>query len=182
MVETNMVRRTRVMEVVEHKRRLVELPYAASIADTVQVMAANDVVAVAVAAPTGKWTGAGGSMILTCLKPSGHSLEGLSLWTINPNTSVLEVMEPFSKGIHRALVPLESCTDRGSIVELKETSPGYQMLTQMDIVRFLNLHSNELKPFISSSVGQLGAVQKHAFVVSANMKVASVSNACEMLL
>lgn len=70
---------------------------------------------------------------------------------------VLEVMEPFSKGIHQALVSLESCIDRGSILELHR--PGYQMLTQTDIVRFLTLHSNKLKPFISSSVGQAGAIQ-----------------------
>ncbi|KAG1363180.1 hypothetical protein COCNU_11G000070 [Cocos nucifera] len=41
----------------------------------------------------------------------GHSLEGLSLWTLNPNTSILDCMESFSKEVHRAPVPLESHAD-----------------------------------------------------------------------
>jgi hypothetical protein len=68
----------------------------------------------------------------------GHSsLEGLSLWTLHPSTSVLDCMETFSKGVHRALVPLESSVGNVVAVELVESAPGYRMLTQMDVVRFL---------------------------------------------
>ena len=119
---------TRVKEVTQNKRRLVEVPYTTSIADTLNALLANNIMVVPVAAPPGQWIGAGGSMILESDKLTGsvrkqyigmasmldilihiaeydagtdveanlmsvsvsaiigHSLEGLSLWTINPDT------------------------------------------------------------------------------------------------
>lgn len=120
----------------EDNRRLVEVPYTASLAHTMNALVANNVVAVPVAAPPGHWIGAGGSMIMEVDKHTGavrkhyigmltmldilahiagddqinggdevgegsdldtkmsvpvstiigHCLEGLSLWTLNPNT------------------------------------------------------------------------------------------------
>lgn len=113
-------------------RRLVEVPYTASLAHTMNSLVANQVVAVPVAAPPGHWIGAGGSMIIQSDKQTGavrkhyigmitmldilahiagvdqmdggdgsdldqkmavsvssiigNCLEGLSLWTLNPNT------------------------------------------------------------------------------------------------
>ncbi|KAF7814380.1 SNF1-related protein kinase regulatory subunit gamma-like PV42a [Senna tora] len=50
-------------------------------------------------------------------------------------------MEVFSKGVHRALIPIysqiEHKVSQSGGVELVESSSGYQMLTQMDVVRFL---------------------------------------------
>lgn len=133
------LRERHVGELLREKRRLVEVPYTATLIDTVNALVANGVVAVPVAAPPGKWIGAGGSMILesdpvtgavrkhyigmvTMLdilvhiaeddgeaqdgskvmdlekKMSvavssviGHSLEGLSLWTLNPNTRLVSL-------------------------------------------------------------------------------------------
>ena len=119
------LREKKVGEAVE-KRRLVEVPYTATLAHTLNALVANRVVAVPVAAPPGHWIGAGGSMIMECDKQTGavrkhyigmvtmldilghigggngfdfegimsvpvssiigHCLEGLSLWTLNPNT------------------------------------------------------------------------------------------------
>lgn len=114
-------------DLIADKRRLVEVPYTASISDTINVLVANGVSAVPVAAPPGHWIGAGGSMILEFDKATGairkhyigmvaildilihiadekaasdldnlvslpvssiigHCLEGLSLWTLNPDT------------------------------------------------------------------------------------------------
>lgn len=119
------------------KRRLVEVPYTASLAHTMNALVANHVVAVPVAAPPGHWIGAGGSMIMESDKQTGavrkhyigmvtmldilahiagddqvdggdvfdldqkmavpvssiigHCLEGLSLWTLNPNTRSVDV-------------------------------------------------------------------------------------------
>lgn len=202
-------------EIIQNKRRLVEVPHTASVADTLNALLANNILAVPVAAPPGQWIGAGGSMILESDKLTGsvrkqyigmvsmldillhvaecvagtdieanlmsvpvsaiigRSLEGLSLWSVNPDTRVMDVMEPFSKGIHRALVPLESHMDHVGL-ELKESSPGYRMLTQMDIAQFFKLHSNELQSFTTSSVGQLGAVNKGAFAVPSGMQVTNV--------
>lgn len=53
------------------KRRLVEVPYTATLAHTMNALVANRVVAVPVAAPPGKWIGAGGSMILESDKQTG---------------------------------------------------------------------------------------------------------------
>lgn len=46
-------------------------------------------------------------------------------------------METFSKGVHRALVPLESAAENVVAAELVEAAPGYRMVTQMDVARFL---------------------------------------------
>ncbi|KAK9141738.1 hypothetical protein Syun_011138 [Stephania yunnanensis] len=198
----------------ERKRRLVEVPYTASLAHTMNALVANQVVAVPVAAPPGHWIGAGGSMILESDKQTGavrkhyigmvtmidildhiaegsetgavdldqrmgvpvssvigHSLEGLSLWTINPNTSIVDCLEVFSKGIHRALVPVESHMENISGVELAESSSRYQMLTQMDVLRFLKCHESQLKNLTSRSVGELGAVVEDIFGVTRDTKV-----------
>ncbi|KAM0939011.1 hypothetical protein DsansV1_C21g0166061 [Dioscorea sansibarensis] len=123
----------KVSELVHNQRRLVEVPYTATLAHTMNALVANDVVAVPVAAPPGRWIGAGGSMIVESDRATGavrkhyigmvtmldvlahigeendvqeefqgldlekkmavpvssvigHSLEGLSLWTLNPHT------------------------------------------------------------------------------------------------
>ncbi|KAI3852977.1 hypothetical protein MKW92_004165 [Papaver armeniacum] len=207
-------------------RRLVEVPYTATLAHTMNALVANDVVAVPIAAPPGHWIGAGGSMILESDKHTGvvrkhyigmvtmfdilahladepidvvgtngdagaggvgfdmdermsvpvssiigHSLEGLSLWTLNPHTSLLDCMEVFSKGIHRALIPLDSHMDNVLGVELVENSSSYRMLTQMDVLSFLKSHGSKLKNVISHTVGELGAVMEQVFAVTNRTKV-----------
>ncbi|KAK4748271.1 hypothetical protein SAY87_014857 [Trapa incisa] len=194
-------------------RRLVEVPYTASLSHTVNALVANKVVAVPVAAPPGRWIGAGGSMILESDKHTGavrkhyigmvtmldilahiagddrmngddgtgleqkmavpvsniigHSLEGLSLWTLNPTTSILDCMEVFSKGIHRALVPVDSRMDNLSGVELVESAPGYRMVTQMDVLRFLREHhGSEMAAASSLTIGESGALNPNVFAIT----------------
>ncbi|KAJ4816448.1 SNF1-related protein kinase regulatory subunit gamma-like PV42a [Rhynchospora pubera] len=216
------LREHRVSLLTRHKRRLVEVPYTATIADTANALQANCVSAMAVAAPPGRWIGAGGTMILesdpatgavrkhyigmvtmldilvhiaeagvkgggkweemdlnqSMMVPVssviGHSLEGLSLWTLNPNTSIMDCMETFSKGVHRALVPIGSQTDNSLPVELVESSPGYKMVTQMDVIRFLQESSHELKDILSSSIQALDAINENVFAVAKNTKVDEV--------
>ena len=224
-------------------RRLVEVPYTASVADTLHAMQSHNILALPVAAPPGHWIGAGGSIILQSDKATGaplkqyigiistldilihlseldskpdtdpcphggpkpdlsgaiaeeekllaspvssiigHSLEGLSLWSFSPHTSVLEAMEPMSKGIHRALVALESPPmDHG--VETDIASPGYGMLTQTDLIRFVheliaNIHSLSAnttgdQDLGSQSVESLRVVQSNIFGVPANMPLVDV--------
>ncbi|KAF2293185.1 hypothetical protein GH714_038779 [Hevea brasiliensis] len=177
------------------KRRLVEVPYTASLARTMNTLVANQVVAVPVPVPAaaqpGQWIGVGGSMVMESDKQTGvvrkhyigmvtmldilahiagddqmnggddasdidkkmsvpvssiigHYLEGLSLWTLSPNTSIVDCMEVLSKGIHRALVPLDSQMQNISGVELVESAPGYRMLTQMDMLEFLKENASHL--------------------------------------
>ncbi|CAN6271487.1 unnamed protein product [Urochloa humidicola] len=214
------LRERKVVDLARAKRRLVEVPYTATLAHTANALLAARVSAVAVAAPPGHWIGAGGSMILESDPATGavrkhyigmvnmldilahiaeasdaadaddeaevdldrrmavpvssvigHSLEGLTLWTLHPNTSVLDCMETFSKGVHRALVPLESSAENVVAVELVESAPGYKMLTQMDVIRFLRAHGAELRGVLSRTVRELGAVNDTVFAVPAGARV-----------
>nr|GMC68841.1 SNF1-related protein kinase regulatory subunit gamma-like PV42a [Ipomoea batatas] len=168
----------KVMDLMHDKRRLVEVPYTATLADAMNTLLANRVAAVPVAAPPGQWIGAGGSMILEYDKRSGaarkhyigmvtmldilahiagegdddvdhldqklatpvssiigHCLESLSLWTLNPS---------MSKGIHRAMVPIEGQAETIAGVELVESASSYRMLTQMDVLKFvMREHDNQ---------------------------------------
>lgn len=69
--EPQRLRDKKVKELVSDKRRLVEVPYTATLAHTMNTLVANQVVAVPVAAPPGHWIGAGGSMILESDKHTG---------------------------------------------------------------------------------------------------------------
>ncbi|KAI4387458.1 hypothetical protein MLD38_005286 [Melastoma candidum] len=201
-------------------RRLVEVPYTASLAHTINALVANSVVAVPVAAPPGQWIGAGGSMIMETDRATGsirkhyigmvtmldilshiagddrvdgtggdrvsdldqrmevpvssiigQSLEGLSLWTLNPNTSILDCMEVFSKGIHRALIPAVSQMENVTGVELVESASSYRMVTQMDLLRFVMAHASELKDIMSRTVKELGAVNRNVFAITDRTRV-----------
>ncbi|KAG0480043.1 hypothetical protein HPP92_010901 [Vanilla planifolia] len=88
--------------------------------------------------------------------------------------SILDCMETFSKGVHRALVPVESQTDNAITIELVESSPGYRMLTQMDILSFLRANGNELNDIMACRVGELEAVNENVFGVTQHEKVIDV--------
>ncbi|KAF5739086.1 putative AMP-activated protein kinase gamma regulatory subunit [Tripterygium wilfordii] len=211
----------KVKDLTANKRRLVEVPYTATLGHTMNALLANKVVAVPVAAPPGHWIGAGGSMIMESDKHTGavrkhyigmvnmfdilahiagddrmnggddsdafnldekmsvpvsniigHCLEDLSLWTLNPNTSVLDCMELLSKGVHRALVPVDSQMENVSGVELVESASSYRMLTQMDLLMFVKeQQADELQGIMSRSVGELGAVNETVFAITDRTKV-----------
>ncbi|KAF3450893.1 hypothetical protein FNV43_RR06982 [Rhamnella rubrinervis] len=204
----------KVKDLMVSKRRLVEVPYTASLAHTMNALVANRVVALPVAAPPGHWIGAGGSMIMETDKQTGavrkhyigmvtmldilthiggvdkamdvrdgtsdldrkmsvevssiigHCLEGLSLWTLNPNTSILDCMEVFSKGIHRALVPVDGQMENISGVEMVESASSYRMLTQMDLLKFLKEHEPELQSITSNPINLLGAVTYDVYAIT----------------
>ncbi|GMY34053.1 SNF1-related protein kinase regulatory subunit gamma-like PV42a [Fagus crenata] len=215
--ENRQLRDKHVRDVMVDNRRLVEVPYTASLAHTMNSLVANQVVAVPVAAPPGHWIGAGGSMIMESDKQTGavrkhyigmvtmldilahiaevdqmdggdgsdldqkmavsvssiigNCLEGLSLWTLNPNTSILDCMEVFSKGIHRALVPLDSHMENVSGGELFESASSYRMLTQMDLLRFLKEHMSHIESVTSRTLSELGAVTENVYVITDRTKV-----------
>ncbi|XP_059299669.1 SNF1-related protein kinase regulatory subunit gamma-like PV42a [Lycium ferocissimum] len=213
-----MLKDKQVKDLMVDKRRLVEVPYTATLTDTIKTLMANKVVAVPVAAPPGHWIGAGGSMILESDKQTGavrkhyigmvtmldilahiagngsahdddlakkmmvpvssiigHCLESLSLWTLSPNTSIVDCMEVFSKGIHRAMVPVDGQSENITCVKLTESASCYRMLTQMDLLRFLN-DQQELKAIMSNKVSdkQLQAITDTVFGVINKAKVIDV--------
>lgn len=213
----------KVKDLIVDKRRLVEVPYTASLADTMNALMSNRIVAVPVAAPPGHWIGAGGSMIVEADKKTGvarkhyigmvtmldilahiagdvdadtgnkekedfekkisvpvssiigHCLESLSLWTLNPNTNILDCMEVFSKGIHRALVPVDSQIEHvGAGVELSEAASSYRMLTQMDVVKFLRDQGHdqrELRGIFSRTVKEAGTLTDIIFGITDKARV-----------
>ncbi|KAI4325248.1 hypothetical protein MLD38_030662 [Melastoma candidum] len=217
-----MLRDSKVWDLVVHKRRLVEVPHVASLAETMNTLVANCVLAVPVSAPPGHFIGAGGSMIMESDERTGaarkqyigivtmldilahigggggvyedvddekdlhrkmaapvtavigHCIEGLSLWTLSPNTSVLESMELLSKGIHRVLVPLD-CNghDAQQIhgAEVEESSHLYRLLTQTDVVKFLEQHSLEMGSVTARSVRDLRAVNRQVFAITDKTKL-----------
>ncbi|KAI3761514.1 hypothetical protein L1987_51932 [Smallanthus sonchifolius] len=216
-VEPQRLKHKKVKELVAVNRRLVEVPYTATLAHTLNTLVANQVVAVPVAAPPGHWIGAGGSMILESDKHTGavrkhyigmvtmldilshiagdnpdggdedsnmeqrmsvsvssvigHCLESLSLWTLNPSTSILDCMEVFSKGIHRALVPLDGKMENLAGVELVESASTYRMLTQMDLIKFLKGHESELKHVFDQTIHELSILVEPIFGVTNHTKV-----------
>ncbi|OIW03859.1 hypothetical protein TanjilG_30135 [Lupinus angustifolius] len=221
--ESMSMKEKKVRDLMVEKKRLVEVPYTATLAHTMNTLVANKVAAVPVAAPPGQWIGAGGSMIVECDKQSGtarkhyigmvtmldivahiagddhfsngdnddvikdldqrmsvpvssiigHSFEGLSLWTLNPNTSLLDCMEVFSKGIHRAMVPVDGEMENVTCgVELVEAASSYQMLTQMDVLRFLKDNAGgELQSILARSVQDLGAETEKIYAITENTKL-----------
>ncbi|KAK2999369.1 hypothetical protein RJ639_024223 [Escallonia herrerae] len=219
----------KVSDLTADKRRLVEVPYTASLAHTMNALVANRVVAVPVAAPPGHWIGAGGSMILESDKQTGavrkhyigmvtmldilahiagDEIDGAAgvdeidqrmavpvssvidssfscarcpvfssgvdtrFYITCSNFSILDCMEVFSKGIHRALVPMDSQMESAAGVELVESASSYRMVTQMDLMRFLKSHDDsELNAIMSRTVSQLGAVNETIFGVTDRTKV-----------
>ncbi|KAG6541200.1 hypothetical protein Mapa_017434 [Marchantia paleacea] len=201
----NLLKSSTISQIMKNKRRLIEVPFNASVRDTLNTMQAHDILAVAVAAPPGQWIGAGGSQILEADKATGtvrkhyiglvsvldilvhvveddaqlnapvssiigHSLEGLNLWTISPTTSVYDSIEPMSKGVHRVLVPFESQSDTHG-VELTESSSGYHMLTQTDVIQFIHDHAEEMNSVLRQTVSDIGAVRQSVFAVPHTMAV-----------
>jgi hypothetical protein len=87
--------------------------------------------------------------------------------------SLLDCMEVLSKGVHRAMIPTDSQIENVSAgVELIESSSSYQMLTQMDVLRFLKDHGNELQSTLHShSVQDLGAITERIYAITERTKL-----------
>ncbi|KAM4100434.1 hypothetical protein ACJW30_05G068800 [Castanea mollissima] len=183
------------------KRRIVEVSYMASLAHTMNALVANHMVAappghwIGTRAVRKHYIGMvtmldilahiarddqmdGGDvfdldqkMVVPFSSIIGHCLEGLSLWTLNPNTSMLDCMEVFSKGVHRTLVPLDSHMENISGVELVESASSYRKLTQMDLLRFLKEHESDIEGIISRPLSELGAVTENVYAITDRTKV-----------
>lgn len=86
--------------------------------------------------------------------------------------SILDCMEVLAKGIHRVLVPYDGHMANISGPELVESASSYQMLTQMDLVKFLKEHaSSELEGIFSRSVRDLGAINENVYAIGSRTKV-----------
>jgi hypothetical protein len=69
------------------------------------------------------------------LQAIGETLESQSLWVLSRQALLKTALELFGKGVHRILVP--AC-DEGHLNSLGAMeAQGYEILTQMDVLRFL---------------------------------------------
>lgn len=80
-------------------------------------------------------------------------------------------MELFSKGIHRALVPMDAQMENIQGVELVESASSYRMLTQMDLLKFLKEHSPELEEILSSNLKEIGGFNENVYAINERTKV-----------
>lgn len=74
------------------------------------------------------------------------TIENSSLWSLEPTDTIATVIDYFAKGIHRVLVHRKS--DRTG--KLK-----YQLVTQTDVIRFLNQHQQELGNLFTTRIEEL---------------------------
>lgn len=76
-------------------------------------------------------------------------------------------MEIFSKGIHRALVPVDGQVEEAVGVELVESASSYRMLTQMDVLRFLRGKVVEIEGILRQSVKEMeGMVNENVMAIT----------------
>lgn len=82
-------------------------------------------------------------------------------------------MEIFSKGIHRALVPLDGQVEEAVGVELVESASSYRMLTQMDVLRFLIREKmREIEGILKRSVKEMeGMMNENVMAITDKTKV-----------
>lgn len=85
--------------------------------------------------------------------------------------SLMDCMEAFSKGVHRAMVPVESRAEHVVAAELEEASPGYRMLTQKDLLAYLSAYRRRLAAVLTPSVAEMGALNGAVFSVTAAARV-----------
>eukprot|EP00735_Rhodelphis_limneticus_P006295 TRINITY_DN18683_c0_g1::TRINITY_DN18683_c0_g1_i1::g.20388::m.20388 TRINITY_DN18683_c0_g1::TRINITY_DN18683_c0_g1_i1::g.20388 ORF type:complete len:359 (-),score=94.88,sp/Q8GXI9/PV42B_ARATH/31.66/6e-38,CBS/PF00571.23/0.055,CBS/PF00571.23/33,CBS/PF00571.23/1.5e-05,CBS/PF00571.23/7.4e-12,GTP_cyclohydro2/PF00925.15/0.063,GTP_cyclohydro2/PF00925.15/2.6e+03 TRINITY_DN18683_c0_g1_i1:231-1223(-) len=94
----------------------------------------------------------------------GKTNESLSMWAFKENTTLFEVLEPMSKGIHRALVTVtEPDTETGKDVD------ECKLVTQSDIVHYLDtLHAEDMT---QQTVQDLLLVKESLLTVPSHLSV-----------
>jgi len=80
----------------------------------------------------------------------GLTAESRRLWIAEPTMTLTTLLEPFSKGIHRVLVPQKD--DDG-----KSTA---RVLSQSDVVSYIYRNKQEIPQFISKKLSELGKKPK----------------------
>jgi len=76
----------------------------------------------------------------------GLSAEGRKLWVVEPTLRLSKLVEPFSSGIHRVLVPQ---MDDGR-------KTAYRVLSQSDVVAYIYKHKKEVEHIVRLTLNEIG--------------------------
>uniref|UniRef100_A0A6B2LC67 CBS domain-containing protein n=1 Tax=Arcella intermedia TaxID=1963864 RepID=A0A6B2LC67_9EUKA len=85
----------------------------------------------------------------------GLSSEGKNTWVIQPTSELKSLLEPFSKGLHRVLVPIK--------VDGKEV---YRVVSQTDVLTFIYRKKGLFGEVISKKLSELGIKEKPVVSIS----------------
>jgi len=80
----------------------------------------------------------------------GLTTEGRSLWIAEPTMSLTSLVEPFSRGVHRVLVPQKD----------DEGKNAYRVLSQSDVVSYIYKNRHEVGKKMSIKLSELGIQPK----------------------
>ncbi|XP_057813349.1 SNF1-related protein kinase regulatory subunit gamma-like PV42b [Cryptomeria japonica] len=96
-----------------------------------------------------------------------QSNESRLLWTVDPNTRLIDAMEFLCKGVHRFLVPVNEYHE----TPYPHETTQFRLLTQTDVVGFLLLHMDEMGPCVMRTVSELGLLDPNlvALAIPSNM-------------
>jgi len=80
----------------------------------------------------------------------GLTTEGRSLWIVEPTMPLKSLIEPFSRDVHRVLVPQKD----------DEGKNAYRVLSQSDVVNYIYKNRHEVADKMSKTLSELGIQPK----------------------
>jgi 5'-AMP-activated protein kinase regulatory gamma subunit len=86
---------------------------------------------------------------------TGLSEESKQTWMFDRESKLPDIMEPFSLGIHRVLVPSNKTSRQPDVTEAIMIENEAILLTQTDLVNFLYRRVDELGPMVKRTIGEL---------------------------
>jgi 5'-AMP-activated protein kinase regulatory gamma subunit len=88
----------------------------------------------------------------------GLTIESRKLWIVEPTISLAGLMEPFSRGLHRVLVPQKD----------DEGKHHYRVLSQSDVAAFIYKYRHEVAETFSKTLSELGIKPKPVTTITAD--------------
>jgi len=87
--------------------------------------------------------------------------EAKRLWIVNDTESLSSIIDTFSNGVHRALVPQKDDLTKHM---------HYVMLSQSDVVNYLQKHSDQFKEIVAKTLVQLRLSEKKIDTITADRR------------
>uniref|UniRef100_A0A6B2LFH8 CBS domain-containing protein n=1 Tax=Arcella intermedia TaxID=1963864 RepID=A0A6B2LFH8_9EUKA len=87
----------------------------------------------------------------------GLTSEGRRLWIFEPTMTLSQLVEPFSKGLHRVLIPQKD----------DEGHHAYRILSQSDVVYYIHRHREQAVELLAKNLTELGIKPKSVVSITA---------------